>query len=258
MKLISLNTWAGHEYDALMKFIGDQMEGTDIFCFQEMTMSKDGPRFSNGTRTNLMSDMAGLLEAFVAESTEFESGFDEEGSVDFDIRWVQPIFIRDDIEITDFGSTIIHDGDESHRAEFDYRCIMQYVKLRRDGKSVAIYNVHGVAYPSEKLDTPARLKQSERIKAFLSDIDDPVILCGDFNLLPETESIRMLGGGMENLIKTHKIKTTRGSLNPYIGTPQHQEFADYMFVSEGVAVEGFSVPDARVSDHLPMILTFAL
>lgn len=256
MQIISLNTWGGQKYDALMEFVRSNMVDTDIFCFQEMTVSNDGPKVSHSTRTNLFKEIGGLLKDFVRESVSFESGFDEAGPVDFDLRWAQAIFVREGIEIVDFGSTIIHEGDETHRNEFDHRSILQYVELEIDGKSVTVCNVHGVAYPGSKLDTPNRLRQSERIKKFTDEAKGLVILCGDFNLMPETESIRMLEDKLENLIITHRITSTRGSLNQYFGTPEQQDFADYTFVSSGVTVERFSVPDARVSDHLPMILRF--
>lgn len=258
MKLVCLNTWAGHEYNALMRFIGGHMADTDIFCFQEMTVSEDAPRFSKGHRTELMEDIKRLLGGFRHRYEQTDKGFVDFGEVDFDNAWGQTTHARKEIEILDSGVLELYAGDVVSGEKSNPRAVMQHTKLRVQGGVLVVCNVHGTIRPGTKLDTPVRLEQSKRIKAFLSDIDDPVILCGDFNLLPKTESIRMLGEGMENLIKTHKIKTTRGSLNPYIGTPQHQEFADYMFVSKGVAVEGFSVPDARVSDHLPMILTFAL
>lgn len=84
------------------------------------------------------------------------------------------------------------------------------------------------------------------------------VLCGDFNLLPQTKSIAMLEGRMRNLIKEYNIKTTRSKLNPYHGTPTEQHFADYVFVSEDIKVLDFKVPEAEVSDHLPMILEFEI
>ena len=84
---------------------------------------------------------------------------------------------------------------------------------------------------------------------------------GDLNLNPDTESIRMIEeAGYRNLIAKHDIKTTRGEMNRKLhpewagGKYGYQEFADYTFVSKKVSVTGFEVPEAEVSDHLPMIL----
>jgi len=254
MKLISLNTWGGHEYDALMKFIGEHKGDTDVFCFQEMTVSNDGPVVSNSTRTNLFKETGEMLKDFVGESVAFVSGFDEAGPVDFDLRWAQAIFVRRGINIIDKSSIIINEDKETYDGKSNGKSIMQHVLLELGGKKVVVCNVHGVPYPGSKLDTPDRLRQSERIKEFTDKQKEPLILCGDFNLMPDTESIRMLEGGLENLIRTHKITSTRGRLNLYYGTPKQQDYADYIFVSSGVTVEQFSVPDVKVSDHLPMIL----
>ncbi len=70
--------------------------------------------------------------------------------------------------------------------------------------------------------------------------------------------------GFSNLIKQFSIPTTRGSLNKKIH-PEYekqeygwQEFADYAFISPEIIPLHFSVPDAPISDHLPMILEFEI
>ena len=42
------------------------------------------------------------------------------------------------------------------------------------------------------------------------------------------------------------------------GPKECLEFADYTFVTSGIKVESFEVPDVPISDHLPMILKFNL
>ncbi len=85
--------------------------------------------------------------------------------------------------------------------------------------------------------------------------DGPKILCGDFNLNIDTESLAMLEkqGNLRNLIKDHKVSTTRSALYP---KKSIMPFADYMFVSPEIGVRSFEVPDEPASDHLPMILEF--
>lgn len=83
-----------------------------------------------------------------------------------------------------------------------------------------------------------------------------MILAGDFNLLPDTESIAMLGRRLRDLVREYAVPTTRSRLNPYRGTPREQKFADYIFfVSPSLQVHDFAVPDLLVSDHLPLILS---
>jgi len=78
------------------------------------------------------------------------------------------------------------------------------------------------------------------------------VLCGDFNLLPDTESLKRLEGiGLRNLIKEYGITSTRTS---FYDKPA--KFADYALVSEGIEVKDFKILPDEVSDHSPMYLEF--
>jgi endonuclease/exonuclease/phosphatase (EEP) superfamily protein YafD len=78
----------------------------------------------------------------------------------------------------------------------------QWVEIEKDGKKYTIVNIHGHWDPKGKMDTEERLKQSRLIVDLISHIKTPVIICGDFNLLPHTESVKIIeNAGMRNLIK---------------------------------------------------------
>lgn len=113
-------------------------------------------------------------------------------------------------------------------------------------------NLHGIWDGGEgrkKTDTPARLIQSQRIKELMDSLPGPKILCGDFNLRPDTKSLEILEEGMENLIKTHHVPTTRSKLYDGEG-----KFADYMLVSPDIKVIDFQVLPDLISDHMPLYL----
>jgi endonuclease/exonuclease/phosphatase family metal-dependent hydrolase len=82
---------------------------------------------------------------------------------------------------------------------------------------------------------------------------NPYVLCGDFNLLPESESLLMLEQyGLRNLIREFGITSTRTSLYPKEG-----RFADYAFISEGIQLKSFEVLPDEVSDHAPLLIEIA-
>jgi len=87
----------------------------------------------------------------------------------------------------------------------------------------------------------------------MNKFDGEKILCGDFNLNPNTQSVSILDRGMKNLIKNFKITSTRSSLYK-----KDEKFADYMIVSNGINIVNFKVKEDLVSDHLPLYLEFAL
>jgi endonuclease/exonuclease/phosphatase (EEP) superfamily protein YafD len=135
---------------------------------------------------------------------------------------------------------------------------LQYCHLLAGRQELVVANFHGTPDPPHKLDTPERIEQSRQILDVLADGPPDVILAGDFNLLPEAKSIAMLGHRFRNLVCEFAVPTTRSYLNPHRGTPQEQKFADYVFVSSGVRIQGFVVPDVLISDHLPLILSFSI
>ena len=109
---------------------------------------------------------------------------------------------------------------------------------------------------ARKLDSPARLAQSKNLLASIETLPKaPTLLCGDFNLMPQTQSIGLLETNMKNLIKDFKIENTRNKIS-WDKYPDKQHFADFVFVTPEVKVKSFEVPYNEISDHLPMILEF--
>jgi endonuclease/exonuclease/phosphatase family metal-dependent hydrolase len=103
-----------------------------------------------------------------------------------------------------------------------------------------------------KEDTPERALQSVRLVELIQRIpSDRFVICGDFNLLPTSETfVRLRALGFRNLLVDHGITSTRTSLYTKSGS-----YADYVLVSERMRVHSFVVPAApEVSDHRPLIL----
>ena len=129
---------------------------------------------------------------------------------------------------------------------------LQYATIETKKGLRIVMNFHGLWNGKGKADSDERLLQSDNIVRFAKDISNPYVLCGDFNLTPETESLKKLEeSGMRNLIKEFNITSTRSS---HYTKPIR--FADYALVSEGVEVKDFRVLPDEVSDHLAMCLEF--
>lgn len=131
--------------------------------------------------------------------------------------------------------------------------LLQWLKCSLNNKIFYVLNIHGLWNGMGKTDTEARINQSKKIREFMETLNALVILCGDLNLRPDTESIRILGKNMDNLIKKYNIKSTRTNL--YL---KNEKFADYIFTSQGIKVGNFKVMDDVVSDHAPLFLDFKL
>jgi len=116
-----------------------------------------------------------------------------------------------------------------------------------------IINLHGAWQPkSKKQDTPERLIQSQILRNLSKGKEHKTVLIGDFNLMPDTESVRLLEKKYTNLITKYGIKSTRTAVYDDITLP----FADYAFTGSDLEVIDFQVQlDPIFSDHGFMMLT---
>jgi endonuclease/exonuclease/phosphatase family metal-dependent hydrolase len=122
---------------------------------------------------------------------------------------------------------------------------------RDAGRAVWVIQVHGLRDPAGKADSAARRGQAERLAELVRRIRTPqdlVVLCGDFNLLPDSETFDILAEvGLTDLVGEADTRTSR-----YAKPVRH---ASYLLVSDVAAVERFEiVTDPEVSDHRALIL----
>jgi len=242
--LISLNLWGGYVFDPLLKFVSTYND-IDIFCFQELY--KDAPRKFSTDDKKVSLELFSILEEKLPNHTGLFTPVVE--------NWYGiGVFIKNEIKILDSGSTSIHENPGYSGWGPTHSRKMQWAKLcLKNDNELMILNVHGLWNGEGKTDTPERINQSRKIKEFMNSMKIPMIVCGDFNLLPTTESIKIVSTDMADLISKYKIKSTRTSL--YEKT---ERFADYMFTSKNVSIKDFRVLPEEVSDHSALLLKFSL
>lgn len=258
MKLVSLNIWGGRAYTPFVEFVKTHAADTDIFCFQEILSSSSRNLLTHGARANILGELTAILTDFDVHFAPEQDGYDLEDMVDFPISMGQATFTRKSHRVDSTDSVFVYRGRNQGSDRYTIPSNFQYIRLSCGGKPFTIGNIHGIPYPGTKIDTPERLEQSRLVNDFFAREKGAKIICGDFNLLPETRSVKMIEeAGMRNLIMTHGVPETRSKLSPYYGTPKYLKFADYIFVSDEVKVHSFEVPSIEVSDHLPMILEFS-
>ncbi len=257
MKLIALNIWGGQVYEPLIEFIKEQSKTVDIFCFQEVFKS-DRNIFHNGMKTNVYSDIEKILKNYSSYFAPMFARHDTKEKVDFELLFGQATFVRKSIKVLSEGDIFVYGsyGQEHTKpvrnGQFmDFPRNIHFVDIEKDKKETLIANLHGYWIPDSKEDTPERLEQSDKITKFLDSYKHRKILCGDFNLNPNTKSMFKLEEGMVNLIKKHNVKSTRSNLHT-----RKDKYADYILVSKDIKVKDFKVLQDEVSDHLPLFLEF--
>lgn len=135
----------------------------------------------------------------------------------------------------------------------DHARSIQNVILKINDKKVQIINVHGI-WNDGKLGDERTLNQCQFIidKALANDY--PTIIIGDFNLLPNSESIELMNKNFRNLIVENNIKFTRPHFDD--GLDKGNIVCDYIFVNDTVKINDFKVLNNNISDHIPLVLDF--
>jgi endonuclease/exonuclease/phosphatase family metal-dependent hydrolase len=250
---MSLNIWAGKEFTSLVNYLSSKSDEIDIFCFQEVFDTTSSEKIIDKYyRANIFQEISKILpnhKGYFASAQE-SHGFNKEA--DFPISWGIAMFIKNNLEINKMSESFIRGhknskGVDNTTVPRNIQCATVFHK----GKEYNLAHFHGLWNGKGKADTDERIEQSQKVRKVI-DGRSNVVLCGDFNLLPETRSLEILEENLTNLIKTNNIRSTRSKLYP-----KPNKFADYMLVSKGIEVKEFTVDNVEVSDHLPIILDFS-
>lgn len=241
MKLISLNAWGGQVSEILDFF--KKYQDIDIFLLQEIFHNgTERTIFNKKERKDLFSEISELLpdhRGYFAPSIGTE--------------WGLAIFIKKSISVLEQGDSFVYLNSDSMMGQ-DSETVgrnLQFINIVLNSKRLNILNFHGLWSSQGKLDSPERLDQSEEIVRFIKKLTGGIILAGDFNLHPDTQSLSIIENKLvlKNLVKEYNIESTRTSLYK-----KPEKFADYVLCSSGVVVKDFLALSEEVSDHKALLL----
>jgi endonuclease/exonuclease/phosphatase family metal-dependent hydrolase len=262
MRILTLNTWGGAMFDALAAWLPTC--GADVVCLQEVTRTagvRGWTMFADGERTlpqraDLFADVVELLPGYQGHFLASDAGpvTDQDGQ-----RWQQDFgiatFVHERLPVIGTASAFVHGSFTAHRDwTVDGRPRIAHgvrVVHRTSGATFAVVNLHGLRDGAGKSDTPARRAQADRIAELVTTLrceGDEVVVGGDFNLLPDSETFDVLSElGLTDLVRDADTRTSH-----YRGPVRH---ADYLLVSAPAEVRRFDVVAApEVSDHRPLVV----
>ncbi len=263
MKVIYLNTWAARKLENYIHFLEKHKINTDIFCFQEvcdMNEEKYSPTGGALHQRTITKDVLSEFADFYAVRQ-----YDWNDPEDFGgyLPWGNDIFVHKNTPVFEYREKfVIGYQNSASNLETVYKVgglpvVLQAVKITYNNKKLWVLNIHGYHAGAGigKHDTPERVTQSREIIEYIESLEGEIILGGDFNLAPDTESVGILEDfGLRNLIKEYNIQSTRTSLYPEEKRKKWPH-ANYVFVSKGIHVQSFKVDtDSLASDHAPMFL----
>lgn len=250
MKLISLNTWGGRGgKEGLLDFFREHQD-VDIFCLQEIWNGGEEMRGVKAGGAPLVGVITTLLPDIQAVLPDHRVFFRPH----FRDYYGLALFVKKDLSILEEGEVYVYEekGYISVEDPGNHARNIQYVTIETKNGPHTIINFHGLWNGKGKGDAEERLLQSANLIEFVKTLAHPFVVAGDFNLLPDTESLKALENfPLRNLIREYGITSTRTSLYT-----KPERFADYVLVSEGIEVSDFKVLPDEVSDHAPLFLEF--
>lgn len=241
MKLMTLNLWGGTVQAPLLEFIRKHQD-VKIFCFQEVYHRASG-RISTDERVATL-DIMDQIQALLPGYQLFFQPIVGQG-------YGMASLIHPDIEVVQEEKFWVYENLSYPGYGADHSRMVQWMSCVIEGRLWSILNFHGLWNGQGKTDSPDRLDQSRRLRALMNFVERPLILCGDFNLRPDSQSFAILKEDMRDLGGEAGVTSTRTSFYP-----KAEKFADYILVSPEVVVREFAVLPDEVSDHAPLYLEF--
>ena len=245
MKILSLNCWGARINPEILDFLVSLRDEVDVFCFQEVMRDTGDDEFNPLFDSR---EIRAMVETFSDLLPDFEHRFATFYGNDYGLA----TFVRRSLGIDRSSEHFVHGNDTRVRLEpGNEGAHSRKVLVTVLGNGLRVVNFHGLWIGGYgKTDHPDRLEQSRRILATLGPLSGPTVLIGDFNLNPDTQSLKMLeDAGFANLIREYGITSTRTHLYGKEG-----KYADYAMVTPDVRVRDFRVLPDVVSDHAPLLL----
>lgn len=235
--------WQGRLERVLLKHL--ENSGVDFACMQE-AVEYDGQSLGLISSYHKIGSSLGLEEQFFSKLISSRLGNKELafGNVTYSsipFSQTSTVFTRGE-----YKNNFNFDEDDYNIRAF------QHVQIEVNGKKLNLLNHHGHHIDSHKLGDDETMRQITQIIEYIKNLEGSVILCGDFNLSPESKSIKLIDENLVNLSVQYKLKTTRSKLT------YKNEVCDYIFVSHDIKVNSFTMDDTIISDHNALILDFDL
>ncbi|WP_146347193.1 endonuclease/exonuclease/phosphatase family protein [Phaeobacter marinintestinus] len=264
MQIMCLNGWGGKLHSALLPYLSASTP--DVLCLQEVVHSpateKDWLTYRDGDhilpqRANFFRDVCTALPDHVATFCPAAQGVLWDGEEQVPSQWGLATFVHKSFPVIGQVQGFVHKGfsplgygDHPRSRSAHGVRIYDYAADR----PVSITHMHGLRDLKGKMGTPERTAQALRLLDLSRQISQPgdvSVICGDFNVEPQSETLKVLGqAGFTDLVTGRGFTSTRTAHYHKPG-----KFADYMLVNQEDSVRDFQViRDPEVSDHCPLVL----
>lgn len=264
MRVMCLNGWGGKLHDALIPYI--EAIQPDVLCLQEVVHTPKAARdwliyrdkgIELPQRANFFQEVSRALPDHTAIFCPAAQGDLWDGETRYDSQWGLATYVRQSLPIIAQMHGFVH-GAFSPKGYGDHPRSRTGHAVRlfdfEQNHAVVIAHMHGLRDLDGKHDNDARLAQARKLVGLVQAVaqeSDRIVVCGDFNVLPDSKTFDVLGDlRLTELITSRGFTDTRTSHYKKVG-----RYADYMLVNARVKVDFFDVvKEPEVSDHCPLVL----
>ncbi len=242
MKILQLNIWGGRLGAQVVDLL--KKEDADIVCLQEVVSIP-------GSETLFMEDLDEIKSkcgyVYSLFSPQFGFGFMKR-KAQFGIVILSKIPFVDTGEV--YPGLIYLDDFDLLSDDYNVRPL-QHVTVEYHDKRINILNHHGYHVPNHKNGDEETMRQCKIIVEYMEKFDGSIVLCGDFNLSPNSDSLEQINSVLVNHAKNQGVLTTRNSFT------HKTEVCDYIFTSHDLETSNFKVLDDIASDHMALVINIA-
>lgn len=205
MRVICLNGWGGKLHDEIVPYISSS--DPDMLCLQEVvhtpTAFEDWLSYRDHgidlpQRANFFHEIAEALPDHLAIFCPAAQGDLWHGETRYPSQWGLATFVRKSMAIVAQAQGFVHgtfsaDGYGDHPRSRTGHAVRVFDFTT--GQPAVIAHMHGLRDLNGKQDIPARLTQAKRLVQLVKNIaedGDRIVVCGDFNVLPDSETFTVL------------------------------------------------------------------
>lgn len=262
---MSLNVWGGALRQELLSYV--RGVDADVLCLQEVPRTAPGTpewlTYRDGDvelvqRGNLFDELRTVLPQHDGFYLPSARGQLHDGDAPHWQEFGLATFVRSSIAVTAHATRFLHGSFSPHGFGAHPRPRNAHALRLHDytrDHATTVVQLHGLRMASGKGDCPERNGQASALHQLIEDVHvpgDPLVVCGDLNVLPDSRLFDTLAGlGLTDLVTARGFTDTRTSHYDKPG-----RYADYLLVNPEVEVVDFDVvTHPEVSDHRPLLLT---
>lgn len=249
IKFLQLNIWNGGKLlENLETLLVDQMP--DIACFQEVFGGSGAglPR-SYKTIEEFQKIFPGYYYHFAPSFGDIDShGTFDRGNAIFSKF---PI-VSSNITFFDLPYRVFAEQKERNFEQTPR--VLEHCVVDTGRQILNVFNHHGI-WGYDGKDNPRRLEMAKVVVKQIQGKEN-IILSGDFNMDPDTETIRIIEQYVKSVFGTTLTSTFNMKQKKDLGYAEAA--VDMIFISPTIEVKDKKCLDVDVSDHLPLIATLVI